>query len=311
MAMGLSNRLIHAQLGVQPDDFVLMNTVALYVNYRTYVYWLLETGRLKRAVWFIHEDNPKLQFNNKREIARIKALVAKNLIQIYVPSIQTADDYNRFFETSTIKPVLLKVDVPKALTKQRTAKDFKTISFVTSGSPWDGRKGQFLLVNGLLYFEKYLRSTKATYRPYDLHLLALGDDYISKQLITIGKAFWGDKCKTYEKIPREAALAITHACNLTVCTSLNETFALFVAEGMAMGHPIIRNKTSGWQEQIQDSKNGFIFDDLNLRELAEKIEAVLNTNTLSNEQLAKMGQVSQNIIAKHAHASYYKQLYVD
>jgi glycosyltransferase involved in cell wall biosynthesis len=308
MAAGISNRFIQTQLNIQPDDFVLMNTVALYENYRTYVYWLLETGRLKQAHWFIHEDNPGLRFTNKKEIDRVKKLIHGGSLKVYVPSEQTATDYNHFFMTRSIKPVTLRVSVPAEFTNTRPASDFETLNFIVSGSPWDGRKGQFLLLNALIYFEHHLRKPGIKYRPYTISLLAMGDDYISQQLESIGVAFFGNAFHVFNKMPREKALAITSTCNVTVCSSLNETFALFVAEGMAMGHPILRNKSSGWHEQIKDGENGYLFDDLKLASLAAKIELLLNKETLSDTGLARMGKRSQEIAASFATSDYYNQI---
>jgi glycosyltransferase involved in cell wall biosynthesis len=310
MAEGIRGRIIHAQLDVHYNDFVLLNTVAVYENYRTYVYWLLENNKLKEADWFIHEDNPKLRFTNKTEADRIRKLIAQKKIKVFVPSAQTAKDYNEFFKTDMVRPVTLRVSIPTALTKPRTNNDFSSISFVTSGSPWDGRKGQFLLLNALLYFESKLRDPAKEYRPYDVHLLALGDDYISQQLISTGNAFFGKGFHSYEKVPREKALEITSRCNVTVCSSLNETFALFVAEGMAMGHPIVRNKSAGWEEQIEDGKNGYLFDNLSLESLAGAIEKILDVQENSNNDLVKMSAASQKIATTFDQSDYYSQLTV-
>lgn len=308
MAEGIRGRVIHAQLDIKHEDFVLMNTVAVYENYRTYVYWLLETGKLKVAHWFIHEDNPSIRFTNNIEANRVRKLIAKNKIKVYVPSAQTAADYNIFFDTTAVRPVTLKVVVPQSLASPRDPSDFENISFVTSGSPWDGRKGQFLLLNALAYFEKNLKKANKIYRPYSVHLLAMSDDYISQQLISTGEAFFGKDFHSYKKVPREKALEITSLSNVTVCSSLNETFALFVAEGMAMGHVVLRNKSAGWEEQMQDGKNGYIFDSLDLIDLAQKIESILDKDKNSNEQLAAMSNNSQVIAQQFSSANYYDQI---
>ena len=308
MAMGVSENLIQAQLNINSDDYVLMNTVAIYENYKFYIYNMLESNKLKKAYWFIHEDNPKLHFKDKKEIARIKKLIKSGSLIIKVPSPETAKDYNSFFDTSKIQHVKLRVIVPKHLTEPRALSDFDNIKFITSGSPWDGRKGQFILLNALEYFETKLKKNNVQYRPFSVHLLAIGDDYISKQLDASGKAFFGGRYHSYKKVPREKALEITHGCNLTVCSSLNETFALFVAEGMAMGHPILRNESSGWSEQINDKLNGYKFDMLDIESLASKIELLLNTEATSNDDLKKMSEESQKIAHGYTLNNYYSQL---
>lgn len=307
MAQGLNNALIQSQLNIAENDIVIMNTVAIYPNYRRFILWLLTSGKLKHAHWFIHEDDPKLQFQNAKDLPTIRQLIRTGRLTILVPSKQTAQEYNIFFETNFVRPVRLKVNIPQKLQAPMRATDFEEISFVTSGSPWDGRKGQFMLLNALLYFEHFLRDRRKSYRNYRVTMLALGKDYISRQLVSTGKAFLGDRFVHHSVTTRVKALEITKTCNVTVCSSLNESFALFVAEGMAMGHPIIRNHSSGWHEQIPNEKNGFLFDNEDLVSLAKSLEKILDKE-LSNEKLLDMSKASQQIAAHFAANNYYSQI---
>jgi glycosyltransferase involved in cell wall biosynthesis len=75
-----------------------------------------------------------------------------------------------------------------------------------------------------------------------------------------------------------------------------------------MSHPIIRNDTSGWQEQIIDGENGFKFSTLALDELTECIRRVLSKNT-SNSELLAMGNSSRKIATTFSGADYYQQIY--
>jgi glycosyltransferase involved in cell wall biosynthesis len=95
---------------------------------------------------------------------------------------------------------------------------------------------------------------------------------------------------------------------VTVCSSLNETFALFVAEGVAMGHPILRNTSSGWSKQLHDGQNGYKLEDLNIKSLARKIEVLLNKSTTSNKDLQTMSKNSQDIASKYSTNNYFNQL---
>lgn len=308
MVDGIGGRIIQAGLRISKDDFVLMNTLAVYKNYKEYFFWMLESGRLNHAHWFIHEDNPTLHFADKREVARIKRLIASDKLTILVPSKQTADEYNHYFDTDRVQAILLRVQVPPKFQAQRTTSDFDTIRFFISGNPLDGRKGQLFFLAALQLFEANYRTTDPNqYRPYTLDLVAIGNDYISEQITSIGKAILGDNINIHPVVSREKALEITFNCNVTVCSSLNETFAIFVAEGMLMGHPIIRNNTSGWQEQIMNNKNGFIFNTLDINRLTECIRKILDRD-LSNETLLKMSKESQKISSTFNDANYYNQI---
>jgi glycosyltransferase involved in cell wall biosynthesis len=161
---------------------------------------------------------------------------------------------------------------------------------------------------GLQLFEsKYRLKDPKQYREYTLDLIAIGEDYLSEQIKAIGNAILGNNLHIYPIVSLKKALEITNKCNVTVCASLNETFGLFVAEGMLMGHVLLRNHTSGWQEQVLDGENGYLFDDLNVDDLAKKISIILSKNN-SDEKLAEMGLKSQQIAAKFSNANYYDQL---
>lgn len=308
MVLGIGSRIIHGQLGIRPDDSVLINTVAVYPNYRDYVFGLLERGKLKKATWFIHEDKPEIRFEDKGLIQRTKRLIAAGLLDIHVPSIQTAKEYNEFFETDTVKPVTLRVAVPEEYQEPHAEKDFNKLSYVISGTPSDGRKGQLLAIAAFSkYITDYYNKNPKEYRDFDLHLISIGDDYVSKQIKSIGDGLLNGRVRYYPKVPKEEAMAITAGCNVTVCSSLNETFALFVAEGMMMGHVLLRNTSSGKEEQIVNGKNGYIIDSDDIDKFARTI-AKLSSKKLTNTELLAMSRASQKMAHKFVDADYFEQL---
>lgn len=307
MVLGIGGRFIHAQLGIQKNDFVLLNTVAIYPNYRDYIFGLLERGKLKKAVWFIHEDMPEIRFDDLGLIERVKKLVSKGLIEIVVPSQQTAADYNEFFETDTVRALTLRVSVPKKHKVVRSEEDFKTLRFVISGTPSDGRKGQLLAISAFSKFLNDHKDEKDKYRDFSLDLISIGkDDYISRQIRSIGDGLLGGRISYYPKVSKNEAMEITAKCNITICCSLNETFALFVAEGMLMGHVLLRNQSSGHNEQILNGKNGYIVDSNNLDDFTKKIETLLNKK-LSDKKLLNMSKKSQDLATAFVEANYYTQ----
>ena len=308
MVMGIGSRVIHGQLGIKPDDFVLLNTVAVYPNYRDYILGLLERGKLKKAIWFIHEDKPELRFEDKGLITRAKRLLRAGLLDIYVPSIQTAEDYNKFFDTDTVQVINLRVTVPAKYTARRKEENFNTLKFIISGTPSDGRKGQLLAIAAFSkYLSAYHSKQPTKYRDFELHLISIGDDYISQQIKSIGDGLLSKHVTYYPKLSKQAAMDITSSCNVTICCSINETFGLYVAEGMMMGHVLLRNVTSGKEEQIIDGKNGFIIDSNDIEQFAESI-ARLSDKKMSNTSLQKMSKSSQEIAQKFVEADYWKQI---
>ena len=64
--------------------------------------------------------------------------------------------------------------------------------------------------------------------------------------------------------------------NITICYSLMEALPLFVFEGMLAGHPVLRNDSSGMEEQLEDGKNGFYLDTNDFDQVVATIERVTN-----------------------------------
>ncbi len=64
---------------------------------------------------------------------------------------------------------------------------------------------------------------------------------------------------------------------------------------MATGHPILRNDSSGIDEQLFEGKNGFYLESDDFNQVVDIIEAVLNKSKTSNEGLAKMSEYSNKV----------------
>lgn len=310
MALAVGRRFIQADLNIRPDDFVLMNTVSVHENYKSFILWMLDVNKLRHAYWFIHEDGPELFFKNQKEIKFIKHLVHAKKLTILVPSQQTASDYNKFFDTDLVKPITLRVNVPKEYHIKKHASDFDTARFLISGNPLDGRKGQLLFLAALQKFNfTYRDKDPESYRDYSLDLLAIGHDYISQQIRILGDKILGDKIHIHPVLTYDQAITIANKCNITVCTSLNESFALYVAEGMLLGNVLLRNRSSGWQEQIKDGVNGYLFNNDDIDQLVDKIELLLNKKKTTSQQLSIMGGKSLDMASKFIEANYFDQIF--
>lgn len=300
--------LTAAQLALQPNDFVFMNTIAVYDNYRDVVLNMLAHDRIKHLHWFIHEDQAQLRvvkpiLENPSQIKKINALLEGGKLKIYVPSLRVQDFYNKLFTTNKVTSIPLRVDVPQEYQTKRSIGDYKELAFYISGTPSDGRKGQLIALAAFQQFVlKYASVNPEAYRDFSLHLIAIGDDYISQQIRSIGASTLGDRLRIYPSIPRHEALEIANKCNVVICCSLNETFALYVAEGMLMGHVVLRNNTAGVDEQLVEGRNGYLITD-QIPQFASVLEKLLNKAT-SEASLQGMGLNSQKMMQKYADTTY-------
>lgn len=312
---GIGLRFIRLQLNLQKDDVVIMNTAAIYDNYRDFILLWLKNGRLDHAYWFIHEDIAQLpivhkEFLDKHNLERVVQLAKSGSLDLLLPSKRTAAEYDELLGTPVSKPIKLRVEVDAQYMHAQSADNFNEINFLLSGTAGDGRKGQILALSALHTFIKdYYEKSPNSYRPFKLHLVAVDKImYISQQIRWISKSQLGKYVNVYESLPKADALAISASCNAVICCSLNETFGLYIAEGMLMGHVLLRNNSAGVDEQLVDGENGFLIDHTDIKQFASKIEKLLNKKNLSNAQLQAMSEKSQKIITSYSKNTYLDQI---
>lgn len=304
----MSYGLTAAQLALKKNDFVLMNTVAVYDNYREVCLNMLAHSRIERLSWFIHEDEPQLEIVSpsllkQKNIQNISKLVNSGGLRIFVPSLRIKKLYDELFSTNTVTTVPLRIPVPEKYMKKRVAKDYDKLAFYLSGSPRDGRKGQLIALSAFnTFLLKYNDRNPEKYRDFEVNFLTIGDDYISQQIKSIGSSTLGERLNIYPSLPLEEALEVCNKSNVVICCSLNETFAIYVAEGMLMGHIVLRNNSAGVDEQLVDGKNGFLITD-NVNEFADKIETLLNKK-MSNAELLAMSKSSQELMKEYSTNKY-------
>lgn len=312
---GAGFRFIRAQLALKPNDFVLMNTIAIYDNYRDFVLMWLRLNRLNHAYWFIHEDKDQIpvinkQFLDPKNISQISEAVNARNIDLLFPSKRTAQEYNELLGIKSCHSINLRVEVPSNLMSPRNENDFNKIDLLISGTSSDGRKGQVLALSALQHFiDNYYSKDPTSYRPVSLHLVAITkDDYLSQQIRWISNSILKDHVQIYEPLPKDEALQITRKCNVVLCASLNETFGLYIAEGMLMGHIVLRNNCSGVDEQLEDGVNGYLIDHTDIIDIASRIEQIANKSKTTNANLSSMSKASQQIINEFVKYKYIDQI---
>jgi glycosyltransferase involved in cell wall biosynthesis len=308
-------QVIRLQTSLRKDDFLLMNTLAVPPNYQNYFLELLEDNRLKRAFWYIHEDASqigpmKATIGDHEYARRVSRLLKKKRLTMLVPSDKVRKDYTALFGSQDIQTVPYRIDVPEQYKKPRLGKNFDRLDFLLTGSATDGRKGQFIAISAFYTFIKdYYEKNPEKYRNFRLHLVAIGNDFVSQQIRSLSDSLLGKKhAQLYPPVSRDEALKISHNCNAVICCSLNETFAIYVAEGMFMGHVVLRNHSAGQKEQLQEGVNGFAVNETDIQQFAKVIEKLLNKQKTSNQKLLKMGLASQKIIAPYAQHTYLDKI---
>ncbi len=292
-------------LDFSSGDVLLASTVAYSALTRESIYSALEDGKLKKLIWYSHEDNPASWFS-VAETKRLKKLLKEKKIYFFVAAKQILNHYQQYFDNTTqIKLQLYKIVTSKKYHKLRKAVDFQKISFILPGNTGDARKGQLPIFYAFTdFFNTYYKNNPQKYRDFKLVFVGLGNDFISKQILNHARRGLGKRFEHYGQIPKDRYHDLLLESNVTICYSVQESLPLFVFEGMIAGHPILRNDSSGMEEQLIPGKNGFQLDSDDYQQVVKTIEKFLNLSQTSNEQLAKMSHVSYNIAKQQAHNSY-------
>ncbi len=131
---------------------------------------------------------------------------------------------------------------------------------------------------------------------------------IGEQIRPIGSSTLGDRLQARPSVAYERALEFTRDCNAVICCSFNEALPVYVSEGMAMGHIVLRNDAGGMEEQLDEGVNGFRIDSHDVRQFAGVLEIVLNRQATPDARLQAMGRASQDMVAALRVASYAEAL---
>ena len=305
--------LLHSwsQLGIRPADFVLMNTLAVPPVYQDQVLRLLETDRLQVAHWYVHEDEPASNFDPGLE-KRIRDLLRRGKLKLLVPGQQAAGNYRRYFDGQPgVSLFNYRFSLDERYRHRVTDDDFDTIRFHLTGTPHDGRKGHMLV---LAAFQELLCRHDVEgpgYRPFEVHMISLDTDFLSRQIVALGGQVLGPRFRTLPRVTRTEALDVIASCNVALCYSLRECLPTNIQESMFMGHVVLRNDCSGIDEQLEPGGNGWLLDSADIGQFADTLETVLNRETTTNAQLAAMGRRSQEMVEPFEHLSYFERLLPD
>ncbi|NTW61166.1 glycosyltransferase family 4 protein [Candidatus Saccharibacteria bacterium] len=290
-------------------DIVILNTVAHSDELKWDIYSKLQNGYIKKLIWYVHEDEPELIFNDF-DTRNIKTFLDSGKIKILTAAVKTRDNYRAFFENKTgIDIQKYQVVIPNKYHRKIKKDDFNDkIRFIVPGTVSDGRKGQMPLFYAFSDFKRNVYDKNPNdYRDFELVYVGMENDFISRQMIKQADKMLGKHFSHYGRLDKDDVLDIISKSNITVCYSLRECLPLFVFEGMIMGHPILRNDSSGAEEQLVDGKNGYYLDSNDSNQVRDVIEKVLNRKKTTNKELEKMSSNSYEI-AKEQESNNYSNI---
>lgn len=290
-------------------DVVVLNTVAHSEPVKEAIFSGLENDTLRSLIWYVHEDEPELLFRPDERV-RIKKLIGQKKLRFFIAAKKMLKNYQHFFETETgIDFVTYRHTVNKKYHQTRSAQDFsKKLSFSLPGTMGDGRKGQLPIYYAFFqFFEQYYQKNPDKYRDFELVYIGISTDFLSKQVKNHAKVL-GGRFIMHGKVSHDKCMQIVSKSNITICYSLRECLPLFVFEGMITGHPILRNDSSGIDEQLQEGINGFKLETKDYEQVVSQIETILNKSKTSDKDLERMSKASYKIAVSQEKNSYLPAL---
>jgi glycosyltransferase involved in cell wall biosynthesis len=304
-------------LNLNEGDTVILNTFAISKTTLDSIFDAVNSGYVKKIYWYGHEASPDGFIDESRR-DKIRSLLQKDILKIYSVSEQTNKEYAKYFGINkNIEKMLFRFQFPQDKFRVRKADDFDTLRFTTTGSLMDMRKGQYPIVYAFLdFYHNYYKQQPELYRDFHLELIGAyekGDSDIDAPYhirnilaqLKISAKVLDSRFSMTTVLSHDKAIEAIDRANVTICYSLYEAMGIFVYEGMATGHPIIRNESAGQDEQLVDGKNGYAVSNDDFAGLVDTIERMLNKQKTSNEELVKMSMLS-NSMAREATRHEYQ-----
>lgn len=293
-------------LNYNKGDIVILNSFGLSRAVTHSTIQAAKNNILDAFYWYGHEATPErfVDLDTRDEFVK---LLESNKAKLYAVSKGSVEAYKEFFGTSkNVEVMNFRFDFPSDRFAVKDPEDFEKLDFIVTGAVSDGRKGQLPILYAFLsFYNNFYKKNPKAYRDFSLKFIGVDEaGYIKKQMEVSAKGLDG-KCEIVGQIPRAKVLDFVEEANMTICYSYHESMGIFVYEGMAFGHPIIRNDCYGMEEQIIDGKNGWKVTSADFESLCNAIEESLNLEKTSNDKLAKMSKVSEEIAEKATHPEYF------
>lgn len=293
-------------LNYNKGDIVILNSFGLSRAVTHSTIQAAKNNTLDAFYWYGHEATPErfVDLDTRDEFVK---LLESNKAKLYAVSKGSAEAYKEFFGTDKNTEVMnFRFDFPSDRFAVKDPEDFEKLDFIVTGAVSDGRKGQLPILYAFLnFYNNFYKKNPKTYRDFSLKFIGADEaGYIKKQMEVSAKGLDG-KCEIVGQIPRAKVLDFVEEANMTICYSYHESMGIFVYEGMAFGHPIIRNDCYGQEEQLIDGGNGWAVRNDDYQTLCDAIEESLNLEKTSNDKLAKMSKVSEEIAEKATHSEYF------
>jgi glycosyltransferase involved in cell wall biosynthesis len=302
---------IKCSTGEQPNfsvaDILVVNTS--WTPYYAQMFDAINRNKLRKAFIYGHEYRLTMDDTVKKRLAYY---ARRNFIGFYAPTQQAAENYasDLRIAAKSIKVMPGRVQISSDEIFSREPNEFDTIDFIVAGYATIN-KGHLDIVWAFIEFQNtFLKKQARRYRDFRLIILGLAEfngDYFDKrwlysERIHSAAKLLGDKIELHNHAGHKSTLEYIKKANVTILFSQYECLPGVIFEGEAYGHPIIRSRVGGLDEQYDG--NGFLVDASDINTLTSVIETMLNKVKITNRQLSDMSRKSNEIARKYTVAQY-------
>ena len=246
---------------IQRRDRLLLNSLALPEAVVCQALDWLWDGKLSRLDWYCHEGNPEAFFSGQKWPEDINQALKTERFRMRVPSLKTFQVYTNWLHYTGSG---LDVQTPQILVPEHliasACSDFSSLKIQLTGSVGFGQKGHLWILQLLeRVLSQYPQATKAL-RPIRLEFIGIETGpyaALARKVCSYGVNLLGENFSWSPQDSHENTLRTMAKSNLSISCSQDETFSLVSAESMALGQPILRNETGGFDEQLNCGDCGF------------------------------------------------------
>lgn len=153
--------------------------------------------------------------------------------------------------------------------------------------------GRFHWVKGYQYALDAIRLLLD--KGYILHYTLIAPGYSEEILYQIKDLRLEQQVEIIPGQPQPEVFRKMTRADFLLLPSIEEGIANVVLEAMAVGLPVVSSDCGGMREIIEDSVNGFLFENRNVKDIAERIESVLK---LKPEERAAMAEAARRLVSE-------------
>ena len=301
---------------ISRGDRLFLNSLALpEVAIQQALGWL-RNKKLDRLDWYCHEGNPADFLVRPTLLESIQLHLQEKTLQLRVPSIKTLSIYQAWLGITIDS---LSVQVPKlqmhSYEYNQPALDFSELRFQLSGAVGYGNKGHIWILALLREVFNQIPLNTSGLRPFQLQFIGIESGpyaALAREVCRQARVILGDNFSWTAQQSHESTLEAMANSNIAINCSMSETFSLVTAEAMALGQPILRNRTGGWDEQLMSLGNGFDLGDVSSKFKAEHVELINRLRSSSDmpDQLLRNMSLKSKEIAKDFEKVSYSAWFV-